>query len=129
MKKLIFIILFIATSSCQKEKNLEEDLGNRIVVKTVDKAGFKATLFKISTISDVTMYVSVKRDEVENIVFHGNFGSVIDLYFKGSDTLYLKCYKPSSNIIYKHITEVNKLKIIMDTLVTDEEYRMSIINR
>lgn len=37
-------------------------------------------------------------------------------------TLYLKCYKPSSNIIYEYKKEIGSLKILQDTLITEKEY-------
>lgn len=121
MRILIFVIL-ACLYSCKKENTAEQKKKNRIIIKTINNGNFKATFFQISTISDITNYVAIEKNKKEDIVFHGNFGSVIDIYFKGRDTLYLKCYKPSSNIIYEYKKEYGGLKILQDTLITEKEY-------
>jgi hypothetical protein len=120
--RILFLIILICLYSCKKESTTEQKKENRIIVKTIDNGNFKATFFKISTISDITNYVAIEKNNKEDIVFHGNFGSVIDIYFKGKDTLYLKCYKPSSNIIYKYKDDINGIKVLKDTLITEKEY-------
>ncbi len=97
---------------------------------------FKATLFKESktseieksAISDINTYVAVEKNEKEDIVFHGNFGSVIDIYFKGKDTLYLKRYHPATKITYEYKKEIDGLKILQDTLVTEDEFYQKTTN-
>ncbi|MCL8538948.1 hypothetical protein M9991_18950 [Chryseobacterium gallinarum] len=126
--RILFFVILTCLYSCKKENTVEQEKKNRIVVKTVDNGNFKATFFQISTISDITNYVAVEKNNKEDIIFHGNFGSVIDLYFKGKDTLYLKCYKPSSNIIYEYKKEMGGLKILQDTLITEKEYKQKTYN-
>ncbi|UKB82910.1 hypothetical protein LF887_18110 [Chryseobacterium sp. MEBOG06] len=120
--RILFFVILTCLYSCKKENIAEQEKKNRIIVKSIDNGNFKATFFQISTISDVTNYVAIEKNKKEDIIFHGNFGSVIDIYFRGEDTLYLKCYKPSSNIIYEYKKEMNGLKILQDTLVTEKEY-------
>ncbi|MBK1897502.1 hypothetical protein [Chryseobacterium paridis] len=122
MRVLFFIILTCLLYSCKKENTEEQEKNNRIIVKTINNGNFKATLFKKSTISNITSHVSLVKNNKECLVFSGNFGTVIDIYFKGKDTLYLKCYKPSSNIIYEYKKDVNGIKVLKDTLITEEEY-------
>lgn len=120
--RILFFVILACLCSCKKENTAEQEKKNRLIVKTIDNGNFKATLFKISTISDITSYVAIEKNKKEDIVFHGNFGSVIDIYSKGKDTLYLKCYKPSSNIIYEYKDNVNGIKVLKDTLITEKEY-------
>lgn len=120
--RILFFVILTCLFSCKKENTVEKEKENRIIVKTIDNGNFKATFFKKSTISDINSYVAVEKNNKEDIIFHGNFGSVIDVYFKGKDTLYLKCYKPSSNIIYEYKKEMDGLKILQDTLITEKEY-------
>lgn len=120
--RILFFVILACLCSCKKENTAEQEKKNRFIVKTIDNGNFKATLFKISTISDITSYVAIEKNKKEDIVFHGNFGSVIDIYSKGKDTLYLKCYKPSSNIIYEYKDNVNGIKVLKDTLITEKEY-------
>lgn len=120
--RILFFVILACLYSCKKENTAEEEKKNRLIVKTIDNGNFKATLFKISTQSDIANYVAIEKNKKEDIVFHGNSGSVIDIYFKGKDTLYLKCYKPSSNIIYEYKKEIGGLKILQDTLITEKEY-------
>ena len=121
--RILFFVILTCLYSCKKENTAEQEKKNRIIVKIIDNGNFKATLFKKSTISDITSYVSVEKNNKEEIVFSGNFDAVIDVYFKGKDTLYLKCYKPSSNIIYEYKKEIGGLKILQDTLITEKEYK------
>ncbi len=121
--RILFLTILICLYSCKKERTTEQEKENRIIVKTIDNGNLKATFFQISTISDITNYVAIEKNNKEDIIFHGNFGSVIDIYFKGKDTLYLKCYKPSSNIIYKYKENVNGIKVLKDTLITEKEYK------
>lgn len=120
--RILFFVLLTCLFSCKKENTAEQEKKNRLIVKTINNGNFKATFFQISTISDITNYVAIEKNNKEDIIFHGNFGSVIDVYFKGKDTLYLKCYKPSSNIIYEYKKEMGGLKILQDTLITEKEY-------
>lgn len=120
--RILFFVILACLYSCKKENTAEEEKKNRLIVKTIDNGNFKATLCKISTQSDIANYVAIEKNKKEDIVFHGNSGSVIDIYFKGKDTLYLKCYKPSSNIIYEYKKEIGGLKILQDTLITEKEY-------
>lgn len=126
--RILFFLILVFLYSCKKENTTEKEKENRIIVKTIDNGKFKAAYFKKSTISDITSFVSIEKNNKENIVFHGNDGSIMDVYFKGKDTLYLKCYKPSSNIIYEYKKEMNGLKILQDTLVTEKEYNEKIHN-
>ncbi|WP_126652105.1 hypothetical protein [Chryseobacterium aureum] len=121
--RILFFVILTCLFSCKKENTAEQEKKNRLIVKTIDNGKFKATFFQISTVSDITNYVAVEKNNKEDIIFHGNFGSVIDIYFKGKDTLYLKCYKPSSNIIYEYKKEMDGLKILQDTLITEKEYK------
>ncbi|MFP3596097.1 hypothetical protein [Chryseobacterium sp. SIMBA_029] len=120
--RILFFVILTCLYSCKKENTAEQEQKNRIIVKTIDNGNFKITFFQVSTISDITNYVAIEKNNKEDIIFHGNFGSVIDVYFKGKDTLYLKCYKPSSNIIYEYKKEIGSLKILQDTLITEKEY-------
>ncbi|WBV60483.1 hypothetical protein PFY12_15795 [Chryseobacterium camelliae] len=120
--RILFLIILTCLYSCKKESTAEQEKEKRIIIKTIDNGSFKAIFFQISTISDITNYVALEKNNKEDIVFHGNFGSVIDIYSKGKDTLYLKCYKPSSNIIYEYKENVNGIKVLKDTLITEKEY-------
>lgn len=120
--RILFFVVLACLCSCKKENTAEQEKKKRIIVKTIDNGNFKATFFQISTMSDITNYVAIEKHDKEDIVFHGNFGSVIDVYFKGKDTLYLKCYKPSSNIIYEYKKDINGIKVLQDTLITEKEY-------
>lgn len=122
MKLLKLLIVFFFLCSCKKENQEVKQADNRIIVKTINNGYFEAILYKKSTISDITSYVSVIKNKKESVVFHGDYDSVIDIYFKGKDTLYLKCYKPSSTIIYDFKEESDGLSILKDTLVTKEEF-------
>ncbi|WP_042722186.1 hypothetical protein [Flavobacterium sp. B17] len=120
--RILFFVILACLFSCKKENTAEQEKKNRLIVKTIDNGNFKATFFQISTISDIANYVAIEKNNKEDIVFHGNFGSVIDIYFKGKDTLYLKCYKPSSNVIYEYKSKINGIKVLKDTLITEKEY-------
>lgn len=126
--RILFFVILTCLYNCKKENTAELEKQNRIIVKAIDNGNFKATFFQISTISDITSYIAVEKNNKEEIVFHGNFGSVIDVYFKGKDTLYLKCYKPSANIIYEYKKDMDGVKILQDTLITEKEYNQKMTN-
>lgn len=125
VKKLVFTVSLVVLFGCCHQGVQER----RIVLKTLNNQKYNVTLYKISTISDITSYVAVHEDNTETIVFHGNFGSVIDIYFRGTDTLYLKCYKPSSNITYIFKDKLNNLNVLKDTIITEEEYELLTKNK
>ncbi|WP_264550629.1 hypothetical protein [Flavobacterium sp. N2038] len=121
LKRIILSTILLLIFSCKKNNETKKD-NNRIIIKTIKNEKFKVIFYKISTISDITSFVSILDGEKEITIFHGNNDSVIDIYFGGKDTLLLECYKPSSTIIYDYKKEYNGLKILKDTLISEEEY-------